>query len=64
MRMFMRFAAVALILASAGGTAMARPVHHDRWYSDIETTYQGYSPDSAKGNRAFWDNMTGLSIPE
>ena len=57
MSTLMRFALVALILTSAGGTAMARPIH-DRWYSDVETSFQGYSPNSSKGNWAFWDNMT------
>ena len=61
MSMLIRFALVALILSSAGGAAMARPIH-DRWYQDIETPYQGHNPDSSKGNWAFWDDMNGETM--
>jgi len=62
MSILTRLALVALILTSAGGAAMARPVHHDRWYEDIETPDQGFSPNSTKGNWAFWDNMNGETM--
>jgi hypothetical protein len=61
MKILTHFAIIALILTSAGGTAMARPIH-DHWYQDIETPYQGFSPNSTKGSWAFWDNMNGVDV--
>lgn len=53
MSTILRSALIAFVLTSAPA-AMAAPAHSP-YFTDMSKPYGGYAPNSAQGNRAFWD---------
>lgn len=55
-----KFIAAILVFATIHGNAnaaSARPLRNAGWI-DQSQLYGGFDPNSAEGNRAFWDNQT------